>query len=170
MIDYEHQNLNIHITEEGIKPVNIDKFRGGILNSNNFKIYILKDKYSYVYVGKTKQGIGTKFRQGFRSYENALNGKPISGYGGYQWIKKYKPTHNILQLYVFDLGDWCTDRESEAIEAEIVFQIRKNQKLWPKCQNEIHFNNDFGDAERKATQILNKVESSCCNNTKNKIS
>lgn len=143
---------NITITNKGIKPIGAEKFLGNILNSSNFKIYILKIADIYLYVGKTNQPIGKKFQQGFRSFKKDSIGERSAGYGGYKWIKKYI-NKSELQLYVFDLGELCTDNNSEAIEAEIVFKIRENTSKWPECQNEIHFFNDFEDAKSKAEEI-----------------
>ena len=128
-------------------------FSGTILNCGNYKIYVLKYGSNYLYVGKTKQKLGNKFGQSFRSYKNDLEGKREAGYGGYKWIKEYKNTDKILQLFVFDLGKSCTDNNAEAIEAEVVFRIRTKYNRWPEYQNEIHFFNDFANA----TEVANKI-------------
>ena len=146
--------LRITITDSGTKTIDRKTFSGNVLNNSNFKIYVLKLDGIYLYIGKTKQKIGAKFRQGFKSYINALNGKRVSGYGGYKWIKEYISTSKELKLFVFDLGLSCSDNNAEAIEAEIVFQIRKNQQRWPEYQNEIHFNNDFANATDVANEII----------------
>lgn len=65
-----------------------------------------------------------------------------------------------MQLYVFDLGNSCTDNHTEAIEAEIVFEIRTNSNQWPLWQNEIHFFNefeDFKDAKDVAKHIFKQT-------------
>lgn len=148
----------IIISDDGIKPFYQVSFSGPILNSSNYKIYVVKYAGDYQYTGKTKQTIGDKFRQGFAAFLNALEGKKVSGYGGYKWIEMYINTNEILQLYVFDLGDSCTDNNAEAIEAEIVFKIRTKYNRWPECQNEIHFFNDFENATDLADEILNRTE------------
>jgi hypothetical protein len=151
------QKTKIVISETGIKPEGKNSFEGKVFNSTNFKIYILKHVDDYLYVGKTKQKIGTKFLQGFRSHNKDLNGERQAGYGGYKWITPYKNTNEILQLYVFDLGSSCTDNYTEAIEAEIVFGIRKTSNKWPLWQNEIHFFNEYPDASNEAKTILDET-------------
>jgi len=153
---YPVDKTNIIISDAGIKPVDRNSFDGEVFNSTNFKIYILKLGNEYLYVGKTKQKIGTKFLQGFRSHNKDLKGERQAGYGGYKWIIPYKNTNDILQLYVFDLGAF-SDNHTEAIEAEIVFEIRKNSNQWPLWQNEIHFYNDFEDAKDAAQAIFKQT-------------
>jgi len=158
MINYEPRILGIKITDEGIKPVNSDNFRGEIFNNSNYKIYILKEKGIYVYVGITNQGIGKRFGQSFRAYIKAENNnKGKDGYSGYKWIAKYMDKE--LSLFVFDLGKEIKEEKyTESIEAEIVYLIRNRYNMWPTCQNEIHFNNEFDDALGKAIRIFNVVE------------
>lgn len=151
---FEYEILSLAITEQGIKPIGKGKFTGAILNNSNFKIYILKEDKTYLYVGKTKQGIGTKFGQGFRAYKKDREGNREAGYGGYKWIKQFINSGRILQLFVFNLGEFYSQNNAEAIEAEIVFKIRQQFKRWPECQNEIHFFNEFKNASEEAEKIL----------------
>lgn len=44
---------------------------------------------------------------------------------------KNENTSDILKLYVFDLGNSLTNNQTEAIEAEIVYEIRKMTNQWP---------------------------------------
>lgn len=151
----------IVISETGIKPEGKNSFEGEVFNSANYKIYILKNADEYLYVGKTKQKIGTKLQQGFRSYKNDSAGNRKAGYGGYKWIKEYITKDEVLELFVFDLGNSRTDNQTEAIEAEIVFEIRNTTNKWPLCQNEIHFYNDFEDfkdAKDVAKAILDQTK------------
>lgn len=154
---YQVDKTKIIISDAGIKSIDRNSFDGEVFNSANFKIYILKHANIYLYVGKTKQKIGTKFLQGFRSHNKDLNGERQAGYGGYKWITPFKNTNDILQLYVFDLGTSYTDNHTEAIEAEIVFEIRKNSNQWPLWQNEIHFFNKYPDANNEAKVILDQT-------------
>lgn len=150
----------IVISETGIKPEGKNSFEGEVFNSANYKIYILKNADEYLYVGKTKQKIGTKLQQGFRSYKYDTDGKRKAGYGGYKWIKEYITKDEVLELFVFDLGNSCEGEHTEAIEAEIVFEIRKTTNKWPLWQNEIHFYNDFEDfkdAKDVAKQIFKQT-------------
>ncbi len=65
---YQVDKTKIIISDAGIKSIDRNSFDGEVFNSANFKIYILKHANIYLYVGKTKQKIGTKFLQGFRSH------------------------------------------------------------------------------------------------------
>lgn len=100
------------------------------------KLYILKEKIKYLYVGTTMQSLTTRMRYG------------KSGYHGYKWKDKEK-----VELYV-----WCFDGldkiQIESIEAEFVFLIRKKTGHWPLTQNEIHFNNQFAGGKVFAEKIL----------------
>jgi hypothetical protein len=157
---YPVDKTKINISDTGIKPVDRNSFEGEVFNSANFKIYILKHANIYLYVGKTKQKIGTKLLQGFRSYKNDYANNRQAGYGGYKWIKKYINTNIHLQLFVFDLGSSYSDNHTEAIEAEIVYEIRKASNKWPEFQNEIHFFNEFEDfkgAKDVAKTILDQT-------------
>ncbi len=108
------------------------------------KIYIIKDKAEYLYVGVTLQSLRTRFRYGFNA-----NGE--SGYHGYKWRDK-----SIAQIYV-----WCFDELSshqlESVEAELVFLIRAKTGNWPTYQNEIHFNNDYEGGREIAEKIFNWI-------------
>ncbi len=141
---------------KGIKPVNSEKF---VLDfpSDNYKIYILKKNAAYIYVGITKQGIGTRFGQSFRAYTNAKQGnKDRDGYSGYKWIEKLHKEK--LTLFVFDMKGIKKEKHIEAIEAEISYLIRNKYHMWPEYQNEIHFNNNFDDALGKAIRIFSVAE------------
>jgi len=158
---YQEESTIILITEAGIKPTGKDKFEGKIFNSSNFKIYILKHGNDYLYVGKTKQKIGTKFQQGFRSYKYDLANNRQAGYGGYKWIKKFINTQVSLQLFVYDFETIKEENHIEAVEAEIAYAIRKSTNKWPLWQNEIHFYNDFEnfkDAKNVANELFEKTK------------
>ena len=160
-MNYLVSKTKITISDSGINPSDSPLFEGDVFNSANYKIYILKHKEDYLYVGKTKQKISTKFKQGFRSYLNDTAGNRKAGYGGYKWIKEFINEDKALELFVFDLGTACTDNHTEAIEAEIVFKIRKKYDKWPTYQNEIHFFNDFEDfkdAKKVAKEIFKQTK------------
>lgn len=103
------------------------------------KIYILKIKGEVVYIGYTSQSITTRLKGGLKA-----DGK--NGYHGYKW----KNVTDEMELLVFVFKNVLTgikeqDKELimfiEAIEAELVYQVRSQTGNWPKFQNEIHFNN-----------------------------
>lgn len=153
------ESIKIKISSEnGIKPDNRDLFSGGVLNSQNLKIYIVKLNRSYLYIGKTKQKIGDKFRQAFKTHKDSQEGVRVSGYGGYKWVDKYINTKEVLDLFVFDLGENCSNNNAEAIEAELTFLIRTIFGRWPECQNEIHFFNEFENAKEVAIKIFESIK------------
>ncbi|MDM1362499.1 hypothetical protein [Myroides marinus] len=103
------------------------------------KIYVLKIKGEVVYIGYTSQSITTRLNSGLKA-----DGK--NGYHGYKW----KNVTDKMELLIFVFGNVLTgikdqDKELimfiEAIEAELVYQVRSQTGNWPKFQNEIHFNN-----------------------------
>ncbi|NOZ36012.1 MAG: hypothetical protein GXO80_12030 [Chlorobi bacterium] len=153
----EKESLKIKISNDGIKPVGKSKFYGDVLTLKTFKIYIVRNDKEFIYIGKTTQQIGTKFGQGFRAFtKDKDENERISGYGGYKWIEEFEDKE--LNLDVIDLGDNATDEFAEAVEAEIVFQIRQRYLYWPKYQNEIHFNNNHKEAFKTAQEILELIK------------
>ncbi len=156
-MSYNIENLEIKISNKGIKPIGRKLFTGEVLTLKTYKIYILKKKGKFVYIGKTKQQIGTKFGQGFSAYKHKKeDGKNKNGYGGYKWINKYMD--NKLSLTVIDLGEKVSNSYTEAVEAEIVLLIRNTYSIWPECQNEIHFNNEHETATIEAKEIFELIK------------
>ena len=97
------------------------------LTSSQYKIYILTDKKKVLYIGTTRQSIKDRLRSGLSAE-----------YYAYKW-KNFK----TVNLFV-----WCFEElnkdKIENIEAELAFIVRQTTGKWPDCQNEIHFNNSFG--------------------------
>jgi hypothetical protein len=62
-----------------------------------------------------------------------LNPRPGTGYHEYHWQDKV-----YVHCFIFNSID---DKELEATEAEIVYQIRLKFGGWPGYQTEIHFHN-----------------------------
>jgi hypothetical protein len=148
--------LKIQIDDGNIHPIDREEFSGEILNSDKYKIYVVMEGEKFLYVGKTKQAIGDKFRQSFLAFNRAEEGmKKMSGYSGYKWIKKYMNKKRSLNLFVFNPGD-IDEMKAEAIEAELVFLIRKETNAWPLYQNEIHFHNQKG-AYKSAEGIYTRI-------------
>lgn len=114
------------------------------LNSKIPKLYLIMDNNEFVYVGITKQAISARFRYGFKA-----NGK--NGYHGYKWKNK-----SLIKLFIWRF-ETLTIEQLESIEAELVYSIRKKTGNWPRNQNEIHFNNNFFEAEKIANEILNYI-------------
>ena len=108
------------------------------------KIYIIKTtKDQIVYVGKTNQSLSSRLRQG-------LNPKKGTGYHGYKWKE-----NGEIYIYSFTF-EGLSDIEIEAIEAEIVFLVRREKGQWPDYQTEIHFHNDQ-DAKSMPIKIYNDL-------------
>jgi len=111
------------------------------------KIYLIVDSKQIVYVGKTKQPIRNRLRIG----ENPAS---KTGYHGYKWLEK----DGCYTLAIIIIENKYS---SEAIEAEIVYNIRMHEDRWPLFQTEIHFHNV--DAEHKKVAkdiymfIMNKI-------------
>lgn len=109
------------------------------------KIYIIKTtKDQIVYVGKTNQSLSNRLRQG-------LNPKKETGYHGYIWKE-----NDEIYIYSFTFKN-LSDIEIEAIEAEIVFLIRREKDKWPEYQTEIHFHND-PKAKSISIKLYNELE------------
>lgn len=109
------------------------------IRSKQPKIYVVKSNKEFLYVGYASQSLKTRLGQGFRAA-----GK--NGYHGYKW-KKLEQVE--VHVFLFPILVGTSAKESrlyfEAIEAELVFQIRTQTGKWPLYQNEIHFNNEFSE-------------------------
>ena len=92
------------------------------------KIYIIKARHSFLYVGKTVQSMASRFRGGF-------NPQNYPGYAGYKW--RLEDADFSLDVWHFDTA--INDKDVETIEAEVVFRFRMCAGYWPLGQNEIHF-------------------------------
>jgi hypothetical protein len=156
-MSFESNITKIIVTSNGVKAIDGISLNSDLHGSANYKIYVLTMLDQFIYVGLTKQKIGTKLQQGFKSYLKDLEGKRQAGYGGYKWIKKHIETENSLTLHVFDLGCEIAKSHSEAIEAEIVYAIRQETGMWPLEQNEIHFNNENSLSQEFGRRIFNKL-------------
>lgn len=116
-------------------------FHPEVMTRSQPKIYVLKSAGEIVYVGYASQSIAMRLRQGMRA--NGLN-----GYHGYKWRHLEEVE---LVVFVFEklFSDDAEEKASyksyvEAIEAELVYIVRREKGQWPMWQNEIHFNNDHG--------------------------
>jgi hypothetical protein len=120
----------------GIEKINTGETEE-LIRSRYPKIYVIRSEEDFLYVGYASQSIITRLNQGFRAA-----GK--NGYHGYKWKKLERVE---VHVFVFPILADTPTKESrlyfEAIEAELVFQIRTQTGKWPSYQNEIHFNNEF---------------------------
>lgn len=104
-------------------------FSGEVAQKNLPKLYLIFHNGEVVYVGCTRQAIGSRLQYG-------LNPVGAKGYHGYHWKK----------LERVDIAIWVfpSDMEMafvEAVEAEVVSLLRQRTGRWPENQTEIHFNN-----------------------------
>jgi hypothetical protein len=162
-LKYELKQIQIQITKTGFKQVddklihvNWDKQ----IQNNIYKIYIVRIENEIVYVGETRSALSSRFSSGFRA---SLNEEGTNGYHGYKWINDHKSNKQIINVNVFIFNNLEKSTELnnffenlnikpkdsrktiiEAIEAEIVFNVRTKTDKWCKFQHEIHFHN-LGD-------------------------
>lgn len=129
-------------------------FKAPITDKNRPKIYVLKIGKDVHYVGYTSQSVSYRLSAGMRA-----SGK--KGYHGYKW-KDYDTVD--LMIFVFEKfsnNEEQKDKEKhfiEAIEAEVVFNIRTETGKWPLSQNEIHFNNTESKQVRAiAKKLYSKI-------------
>ncbi len=114
------------------------------LTEKGYKLYIIKSKKHFLYIGITRQPLRNRFRLGLKA-----EGK--NGYHGYKW-KNIK----CVQLFVWIFENY-TEIQLENIEAELTYLVRNKTKSWPLFQNEIHFNNNFKDGSKIALQIFEMI-------------
>jgi hypothetical protein len=158
----------IGVNRKGIFPIPANAFRITEFNSA-YILYVLKEDSTFVYVGVTIQEIQTRFGSSFYAYKNQKNKKIFNGYSGYKWIEDCLKKNKKLSLHLFSIGKEINKNSSkenkiaykiyaEAVEAELVYKIRRDKKSWPKYQHEIHFHNLEGAKEKAAEiyEIVNK--------------
>lgn len=104
------------------------------------KLYVVKHGDDIIYVGHTLQPMANRLRTGFKAQGE-------HGYWGYQW----------KDLEWVNLLIWFFPNEEryrvEAIEAELVYLVRRNTGRWPQGQTEIHFHNVPEETRAVATEI-----------------
>lgn len=134
-------------TFEIISPESDGKIHGKAAERQRPKLYVISHNKKPIYVGITKQNIRNRLRMGFQA-----SGK--GGYYGYSWRKYLKQV---------DMNIWCDEKDKspadiEAIEAELVFLIRKYYKQWPKYQTEIHFHQSNTWHKKEAKNIFTFIK------------
>lgn len=132
---------------EIISPEGDGKVHGRAAEGKRSKLYVISYNKKPIYVGITRQNIRNRLRMGFRA-----EGK--GGYHGYKWRRELKKV---------EMAIWYDERgksqdDIEAIEAELVFLIRKNYKQWPKFQTEIHFHQSSRGHVRVAERIFQHLK------------
>ncbi len=108
------------------------------------KLYVVKDGKDICYVGVTSQPMSSRLRGGFKDDGHY-------GYHGYKWKDQLKGA----ELLVWHFPDQ-TSAHVEAIEAELVYYIRKKTGKWPKYQMEIHFHGASEEERQTAMSILDQ--------------
>lgn len=146
MVILKYYRYHLKIKKHTIDSIKLDgkkvnTFKKPVTDKDVSKLYVVKHRSKIIYVGFTSQGIRNRLRYGLKA-----EGK--RGYHGYQW----KNLSNVNLLV------WCfpgkTYKRIEAIEAELVYLIRKDTGQWPKCQTEIHFHNTSGNEIKEAKMIF----------------
>jgi hypothetical protein len=119
---------------------------------NKRKIYIISSGKEVLYVGEAKTSIKARLERGCYDFNHSEEtGESRNGYRGYKWLD----TDSALTLNVAIFHNANMGKEDvEAIEAEIVYLIRKHKDLWPNGQNEIHFNNTESKTVRTHAQSI----------------
>lgn len=127
-------------------------------------IYIVKNDEEFLYVGEAKAELKTRLQRGFGSYRYfKKKDKARNGYKGYKWIElvdtKDKNFKRQLDLYAILFSSQYDNNRAaiEAIEGDLVFEIKKRSGKWPLYQNEIHFNNENKLAHETALEILRMI-------------
>ena len=108
------------------------------------KLYVVKDGKDICYVGVTSQPMSSRLRTGFIDDGHY-------GYHGYKW----KDRLSQAELLVWTIPNMARDHV-EAIEAEVVYYIRKRTGNWPKYQMEIHFHQASEEQRQMARRILHQ--------------
>ncbi len=129
-------DLNGNRVNPFLQPVTRDKLP---------KLYVIKSKEKVLYVGIASQSIRNRLRYG-------LEAQGKSGYHGYKW----------KHLKEVDILIWCFPQEKElrrieAIEAELVYLVRRHTGLWPIYQTEIHFQNTSDEQIETAESIFKTI-------------
>jgi hypothetical protein len=110
-------------------------------------LYVVKDGRRFCYIGRTKQALGDRMKQGFYG----------KGRRKYLYMWRHLPEADIL---VWHAGkQWW--RAIETIEAELVFFVRRDFDRWPEHQVEIHFHNPDAastqDARLQAAKLYAEI-------------
>lgn len=152
---FETYQLDI-VDSASSKKLYLKPQEGTALKKGNRKIYLVSDGNSIIYIGEANNSIQIRLRRGFTSFNHYVKtGKATGGYKGYKWLNPEMNEVNKLTLHVviFDSSYDSKRTEIEAIEGELVYEVRNKTQNWPSCQNEIHFSNVEG-ANEKAKKIL----------------
>ena len=131
--------------------------KGEAMGEHRRKIYLVYGDKTVLYVGETDTSIKVRMQRSCTAHNYfKKSGQARGGYKGYKWLD-IKNEVRSLTLYVAILDESYDGSEQrhkvEAIESELVYEIRNRTGKWPTFQNEIHFSNDV-DANKIAKEIL----------------
>jgi len=107
------------------------------------KVYLIKDASFYKYVGSTIRPIHHELQEELNSNGNNLS----------KWGHLDKVEIIVWLLNGFD------KMKMESVKSELVFQIRNKYAVWPECQNEINFNNNFPFLKKVGEALFQNIES-----------
>jgi len=143
------QRYECDIRDSRVAPVSLDgkpaaAFRFPATAGNIEKLYAVKHEDAFCYIGIASRSLSARLRDGMKPSHK-------HGYHGYAW--RHLP-HVSICVWPTDEFDRDT---IEAVEAELVYTIRRETGKWPTHQTEIHFHNlDDGvsDRVRKMAEAL----------------
>src|SRR5262245_12991656 len=121
-------DLHVLETERLEKPTRFARLVAGKLpNPRSICLYVISCDNSVVYVGSSKDAGRTLASGHLRNYP-------------YKWLKSHCSRELKANLFSFDCAfdDLRLEHVREAIEGEVVFEIRRRTGRWPEAQNEIH--------------------------------
>jgi hypothetical protein len=136
----------------------VTKFSSPVTDPGKTKIYVLYDEEEVVYVGHTVQTIGQISVRTHGKYN-------------YPWLKNNDRSDIWLTVFLITPPTTCTvdgNEEAtkqltknfgEAVEAEFVYIVREETGKWPSGQHEVHFRNDFSEANAIAKQLYDNLPS-----------
>ncbi|EDP94760.1 hypothetical protein U8527_07560 [Kordia algicida OT-1] len=111
------------------------------LTGSDYKIYVITWQKNIVYIGTTRDRIKNRLNSG-------LKGSPKKGYHGYKWKDQEE-----IRVFIWNFPA-LNKEQTENIEAELAYIVRKKTGKWPKFQNEIHFNNKY---EQKGKHMAENI-------------
>lgn len=152
------ENYEFEIQSEGNNcSIQFENKEGFAFNKERRKIYIVCNGQDILYIGEANSSLKRRFKNGCDSYNLHIKGQTRGGYKGYKWLNPKNNPHRKLGVYVIIFDEEFDPKEKrpfiEAIEGELVYEVRKKTGKWPKFQNEIHFSN-FENTYQIAQNIL----------------
>jgi hypothetical protein len=117
-------------------------------------IYVFIYQNKIIYVGETTKGFN-RIRKGLKLPLRRRNRL------AYKWRKRYPRKNLAIVLFELPKRKFAGQNSQEsqqwrrALEAEIVFKLRRRYGQWPKAMTEIHFNEKL----RKRKLVQNELRS-----------